>query len=150
MTAPGRAGRPDPVQDAATLLARLTAAEAGIHEARFRQPAAVLEEIARLHATGETAAAIGARVGVAANVVCDRLHRAGVERRSVRRHRNPVEELERRATELIAAYESGATLRAVAADAGVCPRTLGAFLASRGVRLRHDRGWYRRRKDPLE
>jgi hypothetical protein len=134
---------------AAALFERLAAVEAGIHEDRYRQPAAVLEEIARLWTAGATISGVAARTDLSREIVRDRLRRAGaleppLRNRNRHRHRHAREELERRGPELIAAYEAGAPITALAAEAGVCRTTLSNFLVAHGVRLRHDRGWYRR------
>lgn len=162
MTSPARAetgGRPSPIGDdtvtaavscpdaVAGLAERLAAAEAGIHEGRYRQPAAVLEEIARLWTAGATISGVAARTGTSREIVRDRLRRAGALDHPVRyRHRPVREELERRGAALVAAYEAGASITALAAEAGVTRTTLSSFLVAQGVRLRHDHGWYRRRR----
>ena len=130
----------------AALFARLAAVEAGIHEDRYRQPAAVLEEIARLWTAGATISEVAARTGVSRR--SSATGSAGPVPSSPRTGTAPHvrEELERRGAELIAAYEAGAPITALAAEAGVCSKTLGTFLVARGVRLRHDHGWYRRRR----
>lgn len=131
---------------AAPLLERLAAVEAAIRDECHRQPASAIEEIARAWTAGATITETAARAGVSRHIVRDRLHRVGaLEYPSGRR--SPQKVFEQRGTELIAAYEAGTPLTVLAADAGVCFRTLGSFLVARGVRLRHDRGWYRRRRD---
>ena len=64
------------------------------------------------------------------------------------RHQRVQDRLGRRRAELVAVYQNGGTLAAMAAEVGVSPRTLSAFLVDQGVRLRHDHGWYRRRRGP--
>ena len=133
----------------AALSERLAAVEAGIRADRHRLPAAVLEEIARLWTGGETVSGIAGRTNLSREIVRDRLRRAGALEYVFRnRHRHAREEFERRGPELIAAYEAGTPITALAAEAGVCRTTLSNFLVARGVRLRHDRGWYRRKHNP--
>jgi len=133
----------------AALFARLAAVEAGICEDRYRQPAAVLEEIACLWTAGATIAGIVARTGLSREIVRDRLRRAGALEPALRnRHRYVREEFDGRGAELIAAYEAGAPIAALAAEAGVCRTTISNFLVAHGVQLRHDRGWYRRKDGP--
>jgi|GEM_PF-2481769 transposase len=129
------------------LVDRLAAAEAEIAADRHRQPVAVLEAIARHWEDGTSVPEIAAAVGISCKVVRDRLRRAGEYghpgRERIQRVRTV---LEHHADELIAAYRDGEPLAALAAEVGTTPRTLSAFLERNGVRLRHDRGWYRRRK----
>ena len=56
------------------------------------------------------------------------------------RPRRGREVLAARGDELIAAYEAGVTIRALAADAGVGLSTIRRFLAGHGTRLTNDRG----------
>ncbi len=131
------------------LLERLAAVEAGIHADRHRLPAAVVGEIARLRASGATVAAISAETGVSKDIVRDRLRRAGaLGHLWSEQHRHVQDVFERRGAELVAAYRAGATITALAAEAGVCTTTFSTFLVARGVRLRNDRGWYRRSRPP--
>ena len=122
---------------AGTLAARLAAVEAGIRDDRHRQPANVVETIARLWSAGAGVAAIAGAAGVSLYIVKDRLRRAGVlgyRHRDQRRHVREV--LEEQGARLIAAYEAGATIRTLAAGAGVCETTVGRFMAAHGVELR--------------
>lgn len=119
------------------LLERLVAIEAGIHADRHRQPPAVLEEIARLWASGATVPGIAARTGISPEIVRDRLHRTGVldyVQRERRRHVRKV--LEQRGPKLIAAYQAGAPITTLAARAGVSDHTIRAYLVSEGVTIR--------------
>jgi hypothetical protein len=129
----------------AALIERLAAIDAAMRIDLPRLPAAVIEEIARMSVSGATVPEIAARTGVSQRIVRDRLRRAGADE-YLERNRHVREVLKSRAAELIAAYEAGATITALAADAGVCRPTLSTFLVAQGIRLRHDRGWYRRRR----
>jgi len=125
---------------AAALLERLAAIEAGIRDDRHRQPAEVVEAIARLWAAGETIAGISDRTGISREIVRDRLHRAGALDYLFRnRHCRVQEVLERRGAEMIAAYQAGATVAALAACSGLCFHTLRAYLVARGVAIRSPR-----------
>ena len=126
---------------AGTLAARLAAVEAGIRDDRHRQPAAVVEAIARLWTAGAAVPAIAAETGVSPHIVQDRLRRAGVlgdGHRDRRRHVREV--LERQGARLIAEYEAGASVHALAADAGISGSALRRYLAAEGVALRRTRG----------
>jgi len=123
------------------LLETLAAIETGIRVDRHRQPRAVLEEMARLWAAGATVPGIAARAGVSREIVRDRLHRAGVLGYPYRDQRRHVREvLERQGARLIAAYESGASVHALAAGEGISGSTLREYLAAEGVALRRSRG----------
>ncbi|MEN6341157.1 MAG: hypothetical protein ABFC89_01220 [Methanospirillum sp.] len=135
---PVRAGSPGP-DGAAALLETLAAVEAGIQADRYRLPPATLEAIARLRTAGASIAGTAAGAGVSPHIVRDRLRRAGVPGYSWgERHRYVREVLEARGPELIAAYEEGALISALAADAGVSHTTIREYLVSRGIALRSD------------
>ncbi len=122
------------------LLERLAAVEAAIRDDRHRQPAAVVEEIARLWAAGETVSAIAAKTGVSLHIIRDRLRRAGALEYAWREQQRHVRDvLERRGAELAAAYEAGATLRALAVGAGIYDVTLRKYLVSQGIGIRDRR-----------
>lgn len=70
-TAAPRAGEP------AALASRLAAVEARIRDDRHRQPAGIIEAIARLWTTGATVSEVAAGAGVSPHIVRDRLRRAG-------------------------------------------------------------------------
>ena len=126
---------------AGTLAARLAAVEAGIRDDRHRQPANVVETIARLWSAGAGVAAIAGAAGVSLYIVKDRLRRAGVlgyRHRDQRRHVREV--LEEQGARLIAAYEAGATIRTLAAGAGISGSALRKYLSARGVTIRRARG----------
>lgn len=123
--------------DYSTLAERLATVEAGIRADRHRQPAAVVEAIARLWSAGATVAATAAEAGVSPHIVRDRLRRAGVLGFTCRDRRRHVREVfEKRGARLIAAYEAGAPIHALAARAGISDSTLTEYLAARGVTLR--------------
>ena len=135
---PGRAGSRR-AERAATLLERLAAVEAGIYASRHRLPPPTLEAIARLWTDGTSIARTAAGAGVSREIVRDRLHRAGVLEYVWReRHRHVREVLEARGPELVAAYEAGTTIPALAAEAGVSYTTIRVYLVSRGIALRND------------
>ncbi|MEN6342194.1 MAG: hypothetical protein ABFC89_06490 [Methanospirillum sp.] len=126
---------------AAALPGRLAAVEAEIRDDRHRQPAHVVEAIARLWSAGAGITAIAMAAGVSPYIVQDRLRRAGVldyRHRDQRRHVREV--LERQGAQLIAAYEAGAPVHALAAGAGISGSTLREFLAAEGVTIRRSRG----------
>lgn len=126
---------------AGTLAARLAAVEAGIRDDRHRQPSTVVETIARLWSAGASISAIVAETGVSPHIVRDRLRRAGVLGYPYRDQRRHVREaLERQGARLIAAYNAGAPVHALAAGAGISDSTLREFLIAEGVALRRSRG----------
>ena len=127
--------------DYCTLARRLAAVEAGIRDDRHRQPAAVVEGIARLWSAGATISEIAAETGVSPHIVRDRLRRAGVlgyRHRDQRRHVREV--FEERGARLIAAYEAGASIHSLAAGVRISDTTLIKYLAAEGVTLRRIRG----------
>ncbi len=139
---PGAAPEPVPAGEGAAtaLLERLAAIEAGIRDDRHRQPAAVVEEIATLWAAGETVPGMAARTGISREIVRDRLRRAGALEFLFRnRHRHVQEVFERRGAGLIASYQAGASIAALAARAGIGHQTLANYLVANGVTLRHER-----------
>ena len=137
MTGPSRAGVASP-DGAAPLAQRLAAVEARIHEDRHRQPAAVVEGIARLWSAGATVSAIAAETGVSPHIVRDRLRRAGALEYSWReRHRHAREEPGRDGARMIEAYEAGAKIVDLADGAGVSPHTIREFLTDHGVLIRN-------------
>jgi lambda repressor-like predicted transcriptional regulator len=93
---------------------------------------------------GATVAALAADAGVSSSTIAAYLVAHGVAIRDS--HWQPREALENHCVELTAAYEAGTPLSVLAGRVGVSPRTLRKFLAAQGVRLRHDRGWYRRQR----
>jgi lambda repressor-like predicted transcriptional regulator len=136
MTGPSRAGVASP-DGAAPLAQRLAAVEARIHEDRHRQPAAVVEGIARLWSAGATVSAIAAETGVSPHIVRDRLRRAGALEYSWReRHRYAREVLGRDGARMIEAYEAGASMHSLAVGAGVSGTALRRFLVAEGIPLR--------------
>jgi len=140
-TASVQAGATDlsrPLHDPAALLAQLAAIEASIRDDRHRQPAAVLEAIARSWSAGATVSETAARAGVSREIVRDRLRRAGALEYLFReRHRHVQEVLERQGPELLAAYEAGASVQALAAGAGISEYTLKNYVMARGVAIRN-------------
>jgi DNA-binding Lrp family transcriptional regulator len=123
---------------AAALLERLAAVEAGIRADRHRQPAAVVEAIARLRAAGATVAVIAAETGVSPSIVRDRLRRAGaLEYRYRDRHRHARDMPGRRGARMIASYRAGTPIAELAAGAGISEYAVRNNLVSRGVVLRH-------------
>ena len=137
MTAPSRAGVTSP-DGAAPLAQRLAAVEAGIHEDRHRQPAAVVDGIARLWSAGATVSAIATETGVSPHIVRDRLRRAGVLGFVFRDRRRHVREvLERDGARMIEAYVAGATMVDLPDGAGVSPHTIRKFLTDHGVLIRN-------------
>ncbi|MEN6516625.1 MAG: hypothetical protein ABFC38_00350 [Methanospirillum sp.] len=134
IAAPGPGG-------AGTLAARLATIEAGIRDDRHRQPANVVEAIARLWSAGASVSAIVAETGVSPHIVRDRLRRAGVLGSRYRDQRRHVREvLERQGARLIAAYEAGAAIQGLADGAGISGSTLREYLAVEGVAVRRSRG----------
>ena len=137
MTGPSRAGGASP-DGGAPLAQRLAAVEAGIHEDRHRQPADVVDGIARLWSAGATVSAIAAETGASPHIVRDRLRRAGALEYSWReRHRHAREVLGRDGAQMIEAYEAGAKIVDLADGAGVSPHTLTEFLTDHGVLIRN-------------
>jgi len=134
--------------NAAAILERLAAVEANIREDAFRQPAEVVEAIARLWAAGGTIAEISDKTGVSKEIVRDRLRRAGlIGYRWRENHRHVQEVLERRGAELAAAYEAGGSITGLAADAGISVTALRSYLTSMGLAIRNP---YRRTQEILE
>ncbi len=141
-TAPGESAGGDASRPggAEALLERLAVIEAGIRDDRHRQPAEVVEAIARSWSAGATVRDVAACAGVSREIVCDRLHRAGALGYLLREQRRHVREvLESRGAELIAAYEAGETAEALARDAGISSYTLRTYLVARGVAIRSPR-----------
>lgn len=101
-------------------------------------------ELVAAYEDGATLEILAAGAGVCETTVGRFMAAQGVELRS--RHQRVQDRLDRRRADLVAAYRDGATIALLAAEAGVTPRTLSAFLVAQGVRLRHDHGWYRRRR----
>ncbi len=123
------------------LAERLAAVEARIRDDRHRQPATVVEAIARLWSAGASVSAIVAETGISPHIVQDRLRRAGVPGSPCRDQRRHVREvLEQQGARLIAAYEAGASVHALAAGAGISDSTLREFLTAEGVTIRRARG----------
>ncbi len=121
----------------AALLERLAAVEAGIRDDRHRQPAAVVEAIARSWSEGGTVREVAARAGVSREIVRDRLRRAGALGYPLRDQRRHVREVfENRGPELVAAYEAGETVADLAADAGISWHTLRDHLVDHGIAIR--------------
>ncbi len=121
----------------AALLERLTAVEDGIRDDRHRQPAEVVEAIARSWIEGVTVREAAARAGVSREIVRDRLRRAGALGYLFRERRRHVQEVfENRGPELVAAYEAGGTVADLAADTGIGSHTLRAYLVDHGVAIR--------------
>ncbi|MEN6342954.1 MAG: hypothetical protein ABFC89_10400 [Methanospirillum sp.] len=83
--------------------------------------------------------ALAARAGIGQNTLREYLEAEGVTIRSPRRRAREV--LATRGAELAAAYEAGASLHTLAADAGIARDTLRVSLVARGVATRD----YRRR-----
>ena len=127
-------------ENAAAILERLAAVEANIREDFYRQPAEVVEAIARFWVRGATIAEISGETGVSKEIVRDRLRRAGfIGFRWRENHRHIQDVLESRGAELAGAYEAGGSITGLAADAGVSVTTLRAFLTARGVAIRDPR-----------
>ena len=146
-TAPAGNDASDP-ESAAAILERLAAVEANIREDVFRQPAEVVEAIARLWAAGATIAEISDETGVSKEIVRDRLRRAGLIGYLWREnHRHIQEVLESRGAELVAAYEAGGSITGLAADVGISVPALRSYLTSRGLAIRNP---YRRTQEILE
>ncbi|MEN6341343.1 MAG: hypothetical protein ABFC89_02170 [Methanospirillum sp.] len=103
-----------------------------LSDARFRELIAEYE-------AGATLTDLAAEIGI-----CDRTLRRWLIARGVAMssplRRRAWAVLQPRADELIAAYTAGATLKSLAAETGVIPRTVGRFLAARGVQLRQNCG----------
>ncbi len=146
-TAPA-GGESSHLESAAAVLERLAAVEADIREDVFRQPAEVVEALARLWAAGATIAEISDETGVSKEIVRDRLRRAGlVGYRWRENHRHIQEVLESRGAELAAAYEAGGSITGLAAGAGISVPALRSFLISRGLVIRNP---YRQTQEILE
>ncbi|MEN6342807.1 MAG: hypothetical protein ABFC89_09640 [Methanospirillum sp.] len=129
------------VGNSVALAERLAAVEARIRDDRHRQPANVVEAIARLWSAGASVSAIVAETGVSPHIVRDRLHRVGVPGSPCRAQRRHVREvLERQGARLIASYETGGKIQPLAAGAGISGSTLREYLAAEGVTLRRSRG----------
>lgn len=150
---PARSGTLRPGAGAA-LAERLAAVEAGLRSGCHRHPTAVLEDIACLFAAGATITKISAGTGVPRHIVHDRLCRAGALEHVVRNLRCPAQEaLESRGAALIAAYEAGASLNALAGRAGVTHDTIRAYMVAHGIAIRnpcrHAREVFEARGDKL-
>jgi DNA-binding CsgD family transcriptional regulator len=119
-----------------------------LHRNRRRHVRDVLErrgaELVADYLAGESIAALAADVGVNFHTIQAHLVAEGVTLR--RTDGSALKRLNARSAELIADYEAGTSMRAPAARLGLNPRPVQAFPASKGVALRHDRGWPRKRR----
>lgn len=109
---------------------------------RHRHVQEVLErrgaELIAAYLAGATVAALAARAGVSFYTVREYLVAHGIAIRNHRRRARAI--FEARGDEMIAAYEAGASMTALAASAGMTPHMIRAYLVARGVAIRDYRG----------
>ena len=112
----------------------------GVLNSRQRRVRRILErrgpKMIAAYKAGATVAIVAAGAGISANALRRYFIAEGVPLRP-RGGTRVQTRLEAMKAELIAAYEGGAALAAVAARAGVCHDTIRSFLVTEGVTLRH-------------
>ena len=100
-------------------------------------------ELAAAYKAGGSISGLAADAGISVTALRSCLTSRGLAIRSP--YRRTQEILEARGEELIAAYEAGASFSGLAAETGLNHITIRTFLIGRGVTLRHDHGWHRKR-----
>ena len=100
-------------------------------------------ELAAAYEAGGSIAGLAAEAGISVTALRSYLTSRGLAIRNP--YRRAQEILEARGEDLVAAYEAGASLKGLAAETGLNHITIRTFLIGRGVTLRHDHGWHRKR-----